>query len=203
MTSPSAPSDARTLDDYEVLVCVCGGIAAYKTCEVVSALVQRGAGVTVAMTPTATQFVGSVTFQALTGRRVLTSLWHEDAASEIAHIALTDFADLVLIAPATANTLGKIAGGIADEIVTTLVIGSACPVMLAPAMNDRMWTNPAVVANVETLKERKFRIIDPVEGWLACRSKGPGRMADPAEILSAITAMLIAEPPKGRSASVR
>lgn len=196
MTSRSAPSDATSLDGYELLVCVCGGIAAYKVCEVVSALVQRGAGVTVAMTPSATRFVGPVTFQALTGRKVLTSLWHEDAASEVAHIALTDFADLVLVAPATANILGKIAGGMADEIVSTLVIGSACPVMLAPAMNNRMWTNPAVVANVETLKKREYCIIDPGEGWLACRSTGPGRMAEPSEILETIIPTLTAKPPK-------
>lgn len=196
MTSRSAPSDAPPLEGYEVLVCVCGGIAAYKVCEVVSALVQRGAGVTVAMTSSAARFVGPVTFQALTGRKVLTSLWHEDAASEVAHIALTDFADLVLVAPATANILGKIAGGIADEIVSTLVIGSACPVTLAPAMNNRMWMNAAVVANVETLKKRKYRIIDPGEGWLACRSTGPGRMAEPTDIVEAITTTLSAEPPK-------
>lgn len=196
MTSRSAPSDAPPLEGYEVLVCVCGGIAAYKVCEVVSALVQRRAGVTVAMTPSATRFVGPVTFQALTGRRVLTSLWHEDAASEVAHIALTDFADLVLVAPATANILGKIAAGIADEIVSTLVIGSACPVTLAPAMNHRMWTSAAVVANVETLKRREYHIIDPGEGWLACRSTGPGRMAEPTDIVEAITTTLSAEPPK-------
>ncbi len=203
MTSRSAPSDAPSLEGHEVLVCVCGGIAAYKVCEVVSALVQRDAGVTVAMTPSATRFVGPVTFQALTGRKVLTSLWHEDAASEVAHIALTDFADLVLVAPATANILGKIAGGIADEVVSTLVIGSACPVILVPAMNDRMWMNAAVVANVETLKKRKYRIIDPGEGWLACRSTGPGRMAEPTDIVEAITTMLTAEPPKRSSSATR
>ena len=201
MTSRSAPSDAPSLEGNEVLVCVCGGIAAYKVCEVVSALVQRGAGVTVAMTPSATRFVGPVTFQALTGRKVLTSLWHEDAASEVAHIALTDFADLVLVAPATANILGKIAGGIADEVVSTLVIGSACPVILVPAMNPRMWMSAAVVANVETLKKRECRIIDPGEGWLACRSTGPGRMAEPTDIVESITTILRAEPPK-RSSSV-
>ena len=201
MTIPSVPSDAIALKGYELLVCVCGGIAAYKACEVVSAAVQRGAGVTVAMTPSATRFVGPATFQALTGRRVLTSLWHEDAASEVAHIALTDFADLVLVVPATANTVGKIAGGIADEIVSTLVIGSACPVVLAPAMNNRMWSNAAVTANIETLKKRNYRIIEPGEGWLACRSTGPGRMAEPSEILEAVTSMLTAESPKSRSSS--
>lgn len=196
MTTRSAPSEAPSLDGYELLVGVCGGIAAYKVCEVVSTLAQRGAGVTVAMTASAMQFVGVTTFQALTGRRVLTSLWHEDAASEVAHIALTDFADLVLIAPATANIVGKFAGGIADEIVSTLVIGSACPVVLAPAMNNRMWTNQAVVDNVETLKKRSYRIIDPVEGWLACRSVGKGRMAEPSDIVEAIATMLKTEPPK-------
>lgn len=189
----SAQSD---LAGYEILACVCGGIAAYKVCEVVSKLVQRGAGVTVAMTRSAKKFVGPSTFQALTGRRVLTGLWSVDDPDDVQHIALTGAADLVLIAPATANIIGKIAAGIADDVVTTLVISSASPVVLAPAMNDRMWANPIVRQNVSFLKEHGYTLVGPGEGWLACRSIGPGRMAESTDILETVVAKLQSQPPK-------
>ena len=195
----SSRPDGPEQDDlarYEVLVGVCGGIAAYKVCEVVSGLVQRGAGVTVAMTRSARKFVGRTTFQALTGRRVLTSLWHTDDAAEVQHITLTGAVDLVLIAPATANIIGKIASGIADELVSTLVMSSALPVVLAPTMNDRMWKNPIVQRNVATLTEQGYKFIGPGEGWLACGSVGPGRMAEASEILDLIVPMLKTKPPK-------
>ena len=144
----------------------------------------------------AMRFVGVVTFQALTGRRVLTSLWHEQSACEVEHIALSGSSDLILVAPATANIVGKIAGGIADDIVSTLVLGAACPVVLAPAMNVRMLNNAAVVRNIKTLGERSFRIIEPGEGWLACRTVGSGRMAEPREILETILPILTAKSPK-------
>jgi phosphopantothenoylcysteine synthetase/decarboxylase len=182
MTNKPDTSATSDLGGYEVLVCVCGGIAAYKVCEVVSKLVQRGCGVTVAMTRSAKKFVGPTTFQALTGRRVLTGLWSA--------------ADLVLIAPATANIIGKIASGIADDVVTTLVISAASPVVLAPAMNDRMWANPIVQRNVAALKQHGFTIAGPGEGWLACRSIGPGRMAEPGEIIETAAAKLKSQPPK-------
>lgn len=181
---------------YEVLVGVCGGIAAYKVCQVVSELGQRGAGVTVAMTEAGARFVGPVTFQALTGRRVGTNLWGEYEAAEVAHIALTDVADLVLVAPATANMIGKIAGGIADELVSTLVLSAASPVVLAPAMNERMWANPILQRNVAALKERDYILVGPEEGWLACRGRGPGRMAEARAILDVIVDTLKATPPK-------
>lgn len=196
MKNRSAPSDPSELGGYELLICVCGGIAAYKVCEVVSSLVKRGAGVTVAMTRSARRFVGPLTFQALTGRKVLTSLWHQQTAFDVEHIALTGAADQVLVAPATASMLGKIAGGIADEIVSTLVISAASPVVLVPAMNDRMWTSAAVAQNVKILKQRNFHIIEPVEGWLACRSIGQGRMAEPHQILETILPSLTAKPSK-------
>ena len=188
------PSDADTVDltGYRVLVGVCGGIAAYKVCEVVSALAQRGAEVTVAMSRAARKFVGRTTFQALTGRRVLTSLWSADEASEIQHIALTDSAHVMLIAPATADVLGKIAAGVADDVVTTLVIGAASPVLLAPAMNERMWRNPIVQRNIAALKELGYHSVGPGDGWLACRSVGPGRMAEPQEIVDALVPLLTA-----------
>jgi len=196
MTNKPNSSATSDLGGYEVLACVCGGIAAYKVCEVVSKLVQRGAGVTAAMTRSAKRFVGPMTFQALTGRRVLTGLWSTDDPDDVQHIALTAAADLVLVAPATANIIGKIAAGIADDMVTTLVISAASPVVLAPAMNDRMWTNPIVQRNVTTLKKAGFTMVGPGEGWLACRSIGPGRMAEPTEILETVVGKLNSQPPK-------
>ena len=195
---PDTPA-TTDLSAYEVLVCVCGGIAAYKVCEVVSTLVQRGCGVTVAMTRAAKKFVGPTTFQALTGRRVLSGLWSAADPDDVQHIALTGTADLVLIAPATANIIGKIASGVADDVVTTLVISAASPVVLAPAMNDRMWANPIVQQNVAALKQHGYTLVGPGEGWLACRSIGPGRMAEPGEILETVAAKLKSKPPKKMS----
>jgi phosphopantothenoylcysteine decarboxylase/phosphopantothenate--cysteine ligase len=194
MKTPSDPGPGvfalQDLVGREVLIGVCGGIAAYKVADVASKLVQRGAGVTVAMTRAAQQFVGELTFQALTGRRVLTDDWTEADPDDIQHIALTDRAELLIIAPATANILGKIACGIADDIVSTLAISTAAPILLAPAMNSRMWANAAVQANVSMLTERGFRTVGPGEGWLACRTIGVGRMADPGEILESAVALL-------------
>ncbi len=196
MTNKPDVSSNPDLTGYEVLACVCGGIAAYKVCEVVSKLVQRGCGVTVAMTRSSKKFVGPTTFQALTGRRVLTGLWSAEDPQDVQHIALTGDADLLLVAPATANIIGKIAAGIADDVVTTLVISAASPVLLAPAMNDRMWANAIVQENVSKLKRSGFAAIGPGEGWLACRSIGPGRMADAGEILEAVVARLKSQPPR-------
>lgn len=177
------PPAVRDLDGHEVLICVCGGIAAYKVCELVSQLVQRGACATVAMTRAAEKFIGPVTFEALTGRAVLKSLWKSGKTGDIQHIEETSAADLVIVAPATANMIGKIAGGIADDLVSTLVMSASSDVLIAPAMNNRMWENPAVSANVATLRDRSFAIVGPNEGWLACRSFGFGRMAEPDQIL--------------------
>ncbi len=192
---------AAELAGYEVLVGVAGGIAAYKVCEVVSTLVQQGAGVTVAMTRAARKFVGPTTFQALSGRTVLTSVWRDSEAQDVRHITVSGAADLTLIAPATADIIGKLAAGIADDIVTTLVIAGSSPVLLAPAMNDRMWSNPLVQRNVKTLTDLGYQMIGPGEGWLACRSLGAGRMADAAEIVKRAAVMLRASPPKRISKS--
>ena len=196
MSKRSDTSAPGELAGYEVLVCVCGGIAAYKVCDVVSKLVQRGAGVTVAMTDSAEKFVGPVTFQALTGRRVARSLWAPDEDHEVGHIGLSEAADLLLIAPATANIIGKIVGGIADDLVSTLITSAASPVVLAPTMNARMWANPIVQGNVARLAEMGYAFVGPEEGWLACRSVGPGRMSDPAGIVDVVVKMLTAHPPK-------
>lgn len=190
--STKADSRARDLSGREVIVCVSGGIAAYKACEVVSRLAQRGAGVTVAMTQSAQRFVGPMTFEALCGRRVLTDLW-SGGGDDVQHISVTERADLIILAPATANIIGKLACGIADDAVTTLVISAASPVLLAPAMNPRMWANAAVERNLATLKERGFASVGPGEGWLACRSEGVGRMADPGEILEQAAILILSD----------
>lgn len=194
MTSDTPGVDSRDLAGYEVVVAACGGIAAYKVCGVVSALVQRGVGVTVAMTDAATRFVGPVTFQTLSARPVLTSLWSTEYADDAQHIRLTREADLFLIAPATANIIGKLAAGICDDLVSTIAIAAACPILLAPSMNDRMWAHPAVQANVAKLKEFGYTLIGPAQGWLACRSEGPGRMVEPESILQSITERLVSTP---------
>jgi len=189
-----SPSEDRlppgSLDGREVIVGVCGGIAAYKTATVVSRLVQAGAGVSVAMTRAARRFVGVQTFAALTQRRVFTTLWHVQGYDDPQHIRLTEQANLFLIAPATANMMGKIAAGIADDLLSTMVMSAACPVLLAPAMNARMWQNPIVQRNVAALREAGYRFVGPEEGWQACRTVGPGRMAEPATILEHVLSIL-------------
>ena len=196
--NPDTASSPRTdeLTGYEVVVGVCGGIAAYKTAALVSALVQRSAGVTVAMTAAAKHFVGPLTFEALTARQVFTSPWESTAYFDPQHIRLSEGADLMVIAPATANILGKVAHGLADDLVSTMVMSAACPVLLAPAMNTRMWENPIVQDNVKSLAARGYLQVPPGEGWLACRTIGAGRMAEPDEILARTIELLKARPPK-------
>ena len=184
------------LAGYEVLVGVSGGIAAYKVCSVVSALVQRGAGVRVIMTRAARKFVGVQTFGGLTGRRVHTSMWEVEESDSPLHLRLGEEQDLFLIAPATANVIAKCASGIADDLLTTTVVGADCPVVIAPAMNARMWANRIVQRNLDTLRQIGFGVIEPGEGWQACRAVGPGRMAEPDAILAEITDRLSVKPPR-------
>ncbi|MFQ5463732.1 MAG: flavoprotein [Phycisphaerae bacterium] len=190
---------AGDLVGYEVGVGVCGGISAYKTCELVSQLVQRGAGVTVAMTESACRFVGPVTFEALSARKVLTSLWYDGDATDVRHVALSELVDLFVVAPATANMLGKLAAGIADDLLSTLLIARDSPLLMAPAMNPRMWANPIVGRNVRTLTELGVHVVGPCEGWLACRDSGTGRMAEPDAILDAAVGLLKRQAPKNRA----
>lgn len=194
------PSEAKALAGYEVLVCISGGIAAYKTATLVSQLVQFGCGVTVALTRNARRFVGEVTFRGLTGRPVYSdpSMWHTGGGIQMRHLGLTEAADLVVVAPATANVIGKLAGGLADDFVSTLLLGADSPVLLAPAMNERMWQHAAVRRNVTWLRESGVLFVGPEEGWLACRAVGPGRMSEPEALLSAIRAQLLKAPPKSR-----
>lgn len=196
MASKGDQLDRGELAGLEVLVGVGGGIAAYKVCHVVSGLVQRGCGVTVAMTEAAGRFVTPLTFQALTRRQVFTTLWTTEGYYDPQHIRLTQRADLFLIAPATANLIGKFASGIADDLVSTLMIARDRPALLAPAMNARMWANPIVQRNVATLGELGFSFIEPEAGRLACGEVGPGRMAEPETIIEAVANMLKQHPPK-------
>jgi phosphopantothenoylcysteine decarboxylase/phosphopantothenate--cysteine ligase len=177
----------------EVIVAVCGGIAAYKVADVVSKLVQLGAGVTVVMTTEATKFVTPLTFEALSGRAVRTSTFDLIDTGDPQHIGLTERADLMLVAPATANVLAKVAHGLCDDLVSLMVNASACPVVFAPAMNNRMWDNPITRENVAKLQGHGYRMIGPEPGWLACRNVGTGRMSEPAKIIEEITGMLSAD----------
>ena len=200
MTSPSEPASApiepRDLDGYEVVIGIGGGIAAYKVCHVVSRLVQRGCGVTVAMTDAGTKFVTPLTFQALTHRQVFTTMWQTEGYYDPQHLALTEVADLYVVAPATADLIGKFAAGIGDDLVTTLMLGRDCPVLLAPAMNTRMWENAIVQGNITRLRDLGFGFVEPGEGWLACGDVGVGRMAEPETILEAVAKRLLNNPPK-------
>lgn len=184
------PVTSPPLAGREIIVGVCGGIAAYKACDVVSKLVQRGAGVTVAMTDAATKFVTALTFEALSGRHVMTSPWTLQDTSDPQHIKLTERADLMLIVPATTNLIAKVATGLTDDLLSLMICASACPVVFAPAMNHRMWDHPVARENVEKLQKIGYTFIGPEPGWLACRNVGMGRLSEPAEILESVTRML-------------
>lgn len=176
------------LEGERILLCVCGGIAAYKSADLVRRLQDAGAQVRVAMTGSAMHFVGATTFQALSGEAVRTSLWDPAAEAAMGHIELARWATRVLVAPATANTLAKLAHGLADNLVTTLCLATTAPLALAPAMNHRMWLHPATVANMALLRERGALVMDPVDGPLAEGESGPGRMAEPLDIVAALAA---------------
>lgn len=173
-----------------ILLGVTGGIAAYKSPEVVRRLIEHGAEVQVVMTPGATRFVSPVTFQAVSFRRVRTDLWDEAAEAAMGHIELARWADVIIVAPATANFLGCLAAGVAPDLLCTLCLASTAPVIVAPAMNQRMWSHPAVQANRGLLEARGVRILGPAEGDQACGDRGMGRMLEPDEIVRA----LLAEP---------
>ena len=194
-----ASSASVPLKGREIIVAVCGGIAAYKVADVVSKLVQRGAGVTVVMTRAATKFVGPLTFEALSGRKVRTSTWDLVDSSDPQHISLTERADLMLVAPATNNVIAKVAHGLCDDLVSLMVCAAACPVVFAPAMNDRMWANPIAQENVAKLRSVGYRFIGPEDGWLACRNTGPGRLSEPGRIVEEIMRMLVPDHNKGES----
>jgi phosphopantothenoylcysteine decarboxylase/phosphopantothenate--cysteine ligase len=191
--SAAAPdASAPPLAGREVLVGVTGGIAAYKTAALVSRLVQAGAGVSVAMTEHATRFVGPWTFQGLTGRPVHVDLFAPPETYSAEHIALAERAEAACVAPATANCLAKLAHGLADDLLSTVLLALDVPLVVAPAMNARMWRHPAVQANVRTLRERGVHLVGPEEGRQACGTFGPGRMAEPEALFEALVAVLSA-----------
>jgi phosphopantothenoylcysteine decarboxylase/phosphopantothenate--cysteine ligase len=174
------------LSGQRVLLGVCGGIAAYKAADLVRRLRQADAEVRVVMTANAARFVGAATFQALSGQPVRSSLWDAQAEAAMGHIELARWASVVVIAPASAATLARLAHGLADDLLTTLVLASEAPLVLAPAMNRAMWANPATQANVDVLRGRGARILGPGSGEQACGEVGEGRMLEPADIVAAL-----------------
>ena len=177
-----------TPDTHRVLLCVCGGIAAYKAAELLRRLRDAGADVQVAMTDNARRFVTAQTFQALSHLPVRMSLWDETAEAAMGHLELAGWAQQVIVAPATANTIAKLAHGIADDLVSTLCLATEAPIAIAPAMNHVMWKHPATQANIATLASRGVQLIGPNDGPLAEGESGPGRMAEPHEIVAALGA---------------
>jgi phosphopantothenoylcysteine decarboxylase/phosphopantothenate--cysteine ligase len=173
-----------------VVLGVTGCIGAYKACEVLRELQRRGADVRVVMTSAATRFVAPMTFEALSRHPVFHDQWAPGANGDIRHVSLADEADLLLVAPATANTLGKFARGIADDALSTLYLATRAPVLVAPAMNVNMYEHPAVQENLATLRARGALVVEPGSGYLACGWLGKGRLAEPEEIVDAAMAVL-------------
>jgi len=171
-----------------VVLGVCGGIAAYKAVEVVSRLIKLEAEVHVVMTEAATRFVTPLTFREISGQPVHTNLWEEPKTWNVEHIALARRADLFVIAPASANMLGKLANGIADDFLSTTVMATPAPVLVFPAMNTNMYLNPSTQNNITTLKNRGVMVVEPASGMLACGTEGVGRLPEPSEIVERIAA---------------
>ena len=185
--------DHSIFEGRRILIGICGGIAAYKVASIVSALAQADAEVTVAMTVSATRFVTPLTFQALSGRPVFTSQWDQFEATDPQHVRLASNLDAVLVAPCTMNSLARIAGGFADDAVTSVLAAidrSETPVLLSPSMNAEMWAQPATRRNLELVQADGYRIVEPGTGWQACRRSGAGRLPEPEMLLQAIAKVL-------------
>jgi phosphopantothenoylcysteine decarboxylase/phosphopantothenate--cysteine ligase len=178
------------LKNKTIVLGVSGSIAAYKAVELASQLTQKGARVDVILTPSATEFITPLTFRSITGRPVVTTMWDADSEFHVEHIALAEAADAVVVAPATANIIAKIAAGIADEMVTCTVLATKAPVIISPAMNVNMYENPVTQENIGKLKARGFTFVGPVEGRLATGIKGSGRFIDIQEIIKVIDSTL-------------
>lgn len=174
------------VNQKNILLCVSGGIAVYKACALTSKLTQKGANVKVIMTESASKFVSPLTFQALSRNPVYTDTFDEKDSEKIAHIDLADWADLILVAPATANIIGKIANGIADDMLTTTLLASHSPIYVAPAMNVHMYQHPAVMENMRRLEEWGYHFIEPGAGYLACGYVGKGRLEEPESIIKVL-----------------
>lgn len=184
------------MKNREILLGVTGGIAAYKAADLCSKLVQSGAAVTVVMTEAAHQFIGPTTFEALTGRPVYHEAFRPVEHFRGEHIGLAQRADLMVVAPATANFLAEVAGGFAHDLLATLTLTITCPLLLAPAMNCEMWAKPSVQRNVAQLRADGVHFVEPGTGWLSCGQIGAGRMAEPTEIIEAIARLLDVKPKK-------
>ena len=176
------------INNKNIVVCVCGGIAAYKVVDVVSKLKKENANVFVVMSEAATQFVTPLTFQSISGNLVTTSLTENMGNAAINHISLAQNADLFVVAPATANIIGKVANGIADDIVSTSIIATKAQVLIVPAMNTEMYENPIVQSNIEKLKSFGYKFLDPEIGTMAMKSEkaGTGRLPKPESIVECI-----------------
>jgi phosphopantothenoylcysteine decarboxylase/phosphopantothenate--cysteine ligase len=172
--------------EKHIILGVTGSIAVYKSAELASKMIQNGADVTVIMTRSARKFITPLTFQAITHNKVLYDMFGSEYVPEQTHIGVAEKANLALVIPATANIIGKIAHGIADDFLTTVIMAVKCPVLIAPSMNERMYLNKAVQRNIAILKRYGYKFIDPEEGYLACGGKGIGRLASVEKILSAI-----------------
>ncbi|WP_071459396.1 bifunctional phosphopantothenoylcysteine decarboxylase/phosphopantothenate--cysteine ligase CoaBC [Bacillus massilinigeriensis] len=181
------------LKGKKILLCVTGGIAVYKAAALTSKLTQAGAIVKVMLSESATKFVTPLTFQSLSRNEVYTDTFDEKDPAKIAHINLADWADLILVAPATANTIGKLANGIADNMIVTTLLAATAPVWIAPAMNVHMYAHPSVGRNMETLKGYGYTFIEPGEGYLACGYVGKGRMEEPENIVQILSSSFSTE----------
>ena len=179
------------MDPRRILLAISGGIAAYKAPELVRVLKRAGHEVRCAMTPEAERFVSALSLQAVSGESVRCNLFDVGEEGEIDHIGLADWADLVLVAPVTANLMAKMAHGLADDLVSTVLLATRAPILIAPAMNVNMWNHPATQANLATLRGRGVAEVGPDAGELACGWEGLGRMSDPAEIAQAVAAALV------------
>ncbi len=191
----AALADNALMRDKRVILGVTGGIAAYKSADLVRRLVERGAQVQVVMTAGAREFITATTFQALSGRPVRESLWDSAAEAAMGHIELARWAELVLVAPATADFMARLAAGRADDLLATLCLATTAPIVLAPAMNQQMWANVATQANVATLEGRGVRLLGPAVGDQACGEFGPGRMLEPTELADLIEPLIPGDGP--------
>jgi phosphopantothenoylcysteine decarboxylase/phosphopantothenate--cysteine ligase len=178
------------LKGKEIVLGVSGGIAAYKAAELTRLLVKEGANVNVIMTKNAQEFITPLTFQTLSGNPVSAELFDLSRRSEVKHVSLAEKADLLVIAPATANIIGKMASGIADDLLTTTVMATRAPIIIAPAMNVQMWKNTILQENIKRLKKIGLKIMEPGSGYLACGYEGKGRLAEPEAILKRIKTLL-------------
>ena len=183
------------LHGKRILLIVAGGIAAFKSLDLIRRLRERGASVRCVLTDAGTKFVTPLSLQALTEDRVYGDMFSLTDESEMGHIQLSRDADLLVVAPATADLLARMAAGLANDLAATVLLATDKPVLAAPAMNVRMWTHAATVANVETLKKRGVTFVGPNDGAMACNEHGPGRMSEPLEIVAAIEAMLVRDRP--------